>query len=196
MAQQLLVLGCDVTAPPDLAKEDHVERLIWGRFPGAGPGLGIGAMMDIADGFGVKMTFFLDEAETGQAGVSISRARQKILDRGHDLQLLPDSQVLGKLPDFNFEDFDSAEAMHQYLRRYWAQDGECEIACLQFRSWSLLHKDKEGAVVYKGQERANRLREFFRYMPREVQVVTAKELHGRLQSEEIKPKTDRGADHS
>jgi hypothetical protein len=187
MNQNLLVLRCDVSAPAELAAEDRAERLIWGRFPGAGPGLGIGALMDIADGFGVKMTFFLGPPDTAQTGDSIARAARKILDRGHDLQPFSDGSRLSGLPDVHFEEFDSAEGMHDRLRGIGPLGDGANTVCLRFRSWSLLHRDEQGIPVYKGQEHANRLREFFRYIPVETQVITVSELIGELQ---------RGADRS
>jgi len=185
MKHNFLILVCHVAAPDGFASNDHVERLISGRFPGAGPGLGIGAMMDIADGFGVKMSFLIDTEPENTHGESVAQAAKRIQERGHDLQQLSDESVLSDLAGFRFEDFPSSEAMHEHLRGLWSKSGESNAACLQFNSWSLLHRNDQGIPIYKGQENANRLREFFRYIPREVQVVTASELQRKIESGEI-----------
>ncbi|MFC1734504.1 methyltransferase domain-containing protein [Candidatus Hydrogenedentota bacterium] len=97
-----LVLTCDVEALPDCVATDHVDRLIWGRFPGMEKEAGIGLMMDIADEFGVAITFFLDVHERHLYGDKIDEVGKYILQRGHDLQLhahptiLPDSFWLEK----------------------------------------------------------------------------------------------------
>jgi hypothetical protein len=82
-----LILTCDTEALPSAATEDHVDRLIWGRFPGQHSGAGIGLMMDVADETGVKISFFFDVFERLKYGQEIDYAARYIVDRGHDLQL-------------------------------------------------------------------------------------------------------------
>lgn len=80
-----LMLTVDVEAQTHRAVESHVDRLIWGIFP-EGPA-GIGEMMNIADKHGVKLTMFLDWAESDKRGDSIRDVGREIDRRGHDLQL-------------------------------------------------------------------------------------------------------------
>jgi ubiquinone/menaquinone biosynthesis C-methylase UbiE len=81
-----LMITVDVEAQPRRAASDPLERLIWGRFPGA-KDAGIGRMMDIADKHGVKLTMFLDYCETGIYGDELLNVAREIHRRGHDLQL-------------------------------------------------------------------------------------------------------------
>lgn len=75
----------DVEAQPNRAPDDHVSRLIWGRFPEGE--YGIGRMMDIADQGGAKLTMFTDLAEIDRYGVSFEEVARSIDQRGHDLQV-------------------------------------------------------------------------------------------------------------
>lgn len=80
-----LMITVDVEAFPRRAEKDHVERLIWGRYPdGRG---GIGEMMSIADKYGVKLVMFLDYVEEYLWGEQIQQVAREIHARGHDLQL-------------------------------------------------------------------------------------------------------------
>jgi hypothetical protein len=85
--KKYLILTCDTEALPKEATEAHVERLIWGQFPEAPAEAGIGLMMDLADQFGAKITFFLDVLERLAYGGEIDQVARNILHRGHDLQL-------------------------------------------------------------------------------------------------------------
>ncbi len=79
------MITVDVEAFPRRAEKDHVERLIWGRYPdGCG---GIGEMMDIADKHNVKLVMFLDFVEEFLYGEAIVEVARAIHARGHDLQL-------------------------------------------------------------------------------------------------------------
>jgi len=75
----------DVEAQPRRADCDHVDRLIWGKYPEGRAG--IGEMMDIADKHGVKLTMFLDYCEEHLYGDSLLDVGREIHRRGHDLQL-------------------------------------------------------------------------------------------------------------
>lgn len=79
------MLTVDVEALPERALRDHVDRLIYGCIDGEE--WGIGRMMDIADKHQVKLTFFLDFAETELYGDKITEAGKYIVSRGHDLQI-------------------------------------------------------------------------------------------------------------
>jgi len=119
-----LMITVDVEAFPKRAEKDHVERLIWGRYPdGRG---GIGEMMSIADKYGVKLVMFLDYVEEFLWGEQIVEVAREIHKRGHDLQLhshpeiFPDSfweergiprlKVPGNATD------EQADALMQFLR--------------------------------------------------------------------------------
>lgn len=86
MAAQYLVITIDVEAQPGRASQDHVERLIYGNFPGKGRA-GIVEMMDIADRYHVKLSFFLDVLEEVIYPKQIEAVARLIVGRGHDLQL-------------------------------------------------------------------------------------------------------------
>ena len=85
MLKHRLMLTVDVEAQLRRAKEDHVNRLIWGKFD-AGTA-GIREMMTVAEDHSVKLTMFLDWAELDIHGEAISEVAREIYDRGHDLQL-------------------------------------------------------------------------------------------------------------
>lgn len=96
------ILTVDVEALAMRAPNHHVDALIYGR--SGGQEWGIVRMMDIADRYGVKMTFFLDFAEVELYGDEIIQAGKSILERGHDLQLhchydLLSQKVRERFPD-------------------------------------------------------------------------------------------------
>lgn len=83
---QYLVITIDVEALPARQSQDHVDRLIYGNFPGRGRA-GIVEMMDIADRHEVKLSFFLDVLEEVIYPTQIEAVAKLIVARGHDLQL-------------------------------------------------------------------------------------------------------------
>lgn len=87
-----LLITIDVEAGPHLQSADHVARLIWGEF--GKHRLGIGRMMDIAERYGRKLTFFLDFCETLQYPGAFERICREILAHGHDIQLHAHTQFL------------------------------------------------------------------------------------------------------
>ena len=80
-----VVVSIDTEAQPNRAINSQFEKLIDGRF-GSDSG-GIHRMMDIADRYGVTLSFFLDYAEVDLYGEKIIRIGQEIDSRGHDVQL-------------------------------------------------------------------------------------------------------------
>lgn len=80
-----LMITVDVEAFPKRAEKDHVERLIWGRYPDGNGG--IGEMMSIAEKHGVKLVMFLDYVEEFLYGEELLNVARIIHARGHDLQL-------------------------------------------------------------------------------------------------------------
>jgi ubiquinone/menaquinone biosynthesis C-methylase UbiE len=84
----------DVEAQPRRAEKDHIDRLIWGRFPNERAG--IDEMMRISDRHGVKMTLFLDYCEEHLYGDALLDVGREILRSGHDLQLHAHLDFLSK----------------------------------------------------------------------------------------------------
>lgn len=62
-----------------------MDRLIWGRF--GEREVGIGRMMDIADAYGVALTFFVDYCESARYPGEFERITAEIVRRGHDAQI-------------------------------------------------------------------------------------------------------------
>ncbi len=89
-----LVITIDVEAGPHLQSADHVARLIWGEF--GHHRVGIGRMMEIAERFGRKLTFFLDYCETLSYPGAFEYISRFVADRGHDVQLHAHTQFLNK----------------------------------------------------------------------------------------------------
>jgi len=88
------LISVDVEALPGRATQDHVERLIWGRF-GTGRPAGIGQLCNIFEQFGVKATFFIDYSTAKIHGEkSVFDAAEFIAKKGHDIQLHTHSEVL------------------------------------------------------------------------------------------------------
>lgn len=85
-ATQYLVISIDVEAQPRRQSDNHVQRLIYGNFPGVGRA-GIVEMMDVADRRNVRLTFFLDVLEELIYPTEIEPVARLIVERGHDLQL-------------------------------------------------------------------------------------------------------------
>ena len=118
------MISIDVEALPGRAIENHVERLIFGRF-GDGRSAGIERLCDIFDHFGARATFFVDYSTCvlhGDAG--IFKAAELLESRGHDVQLHMHSEVLvrNKNWPYNPTDFPSFAALDKNV----AQD------CLEF----------------------------------------------------------------
>ncbi len=90
---QYLVITIDVEALPLRQSQEHVERLIYGNFPGQGRA-GIVDMMDIADRHNVKLTFFLDVLEEVIYPKQIEAVARLIVARGHDLQLHTHAEIM------------------------------------------------------------------------------------------------------
>lgn len=79
------MLTVDVEAFSMRAPDKYIDTLIYGRIDGGE--WGIGKMMDIADRYGVQMTFFLDFAEAEFYGNEITDVGKYIVSRGHELQV-------------------------------------------------------------------------------------------------------------
>ena len=95
MSKPKVMLTVDVEALTMRAESDHVNTLIYGRKDGKE--YGIGKMMDIADKYGIKMTFFVDFAECELYGDDILEVGRYIDARGHDLQVHCHYDILEKI---------------------------------------------------------------------------------------------------
>ena len=84
--RRAFLVTVDVEALPARSDEDHVERLIWGRFDN-GEEAGMGRMLGMASAAGVPVTCYLDYAETQLYGDAIHDVGRSIHESGHDLQL-------------------------------------------------------------------------------------------------------------
>jgi len=85
MSMGYVMLTVDTEAQPQRATKDHVERLIYGRF--GEEELGIGHMMDVADKYSKKITFFVDIVADRVYPGEIKEVCEDIVRRGHDVQL-------------------------------------------------------------------------------------------------------------
>ena len=79
------MLTVDTEAQPARTARDPLEHLIWGRVEGVEAG--IGRMMDVADGHGARLVFFLDYAEIDLYGDGLRDVAREIARRGHEVQL-------------------------------------------------------------------------------------------------------------
>lgn len=111
-----LMITVDVEAQTGRADRDHLDRLIWGKFPEGRAG--IGEMMDISDRHGVKMTMFLDWCEEHLYGDGLLDVGREIHRRGHDLQLHAHLDFMHKdwwaknkiKPQFSLNELDADQA--------------------------------------------------------------------------------------
>lgn len=104
MSRPKCILTVDAEALALRAPAHHVDTLIYGRIDGEE--WGSGRIMDIADRYNVKMTFFLDFAETELYGDAITEVGKYIVSRGHDLQIhchydLLASKIFERFPQAN-----------------------------------------------------------------------------------------------
>ena len=85
MVKGYVMITVDTEAQPSRQSEDHVNRLIYGRF--GREELGIGHMMDLADEYSKKITFFVDMIAERVYPGEIRDVCNDIHSRGHDVQL-------------------------------------------------------------------------------------------------------------
>lgn len=88
-----VLLTVDVEALPARAERDHVERLVYGRFPGTAS-LGLRELMTAAERSGHSLTCFFDYCEHDLYGDSFLSVAREIDDRGHSLQLHAHPEVM------------------------------------------------------------------------------------------------------
>jgi len=85
LEEGFVMITVDTEAQPPRQSEDHVDRLIYGKF--GDEELGIGHMMDVADKYSKKITFFVDIVAERVYPGEIKEVCKDIIDRGHDVQL-------------------------------------------------------------------------------------------------------------
>ena len=90
---QKFLLTVDVEALPARAERDHIQRLIWGSFPGREPA-GLREMMNEAEAHKFVLTCFFDYCEFDVHGPALLDVAREIVDRGHDLQLHAHPEVM------------------------------------------------------------------------------------------------------
>lgn len=106
------MISVDVEALPGRAKEDHVNRLIYGTFDGGR--YGISRLCEILEERDIRATFFVDFACCCLHGdEGIFEAARLLRDRGHDVQLHMHSEVYVRklLQHLHIEEFPSFEAL-------------------------------------------------------------------------------------
>lgn len=79
------MISIDVEAQPKRAENNHIDRLIYGRF--GQEEYGIGRLFDIAEKHNARLTCFLDYAEQHIYGDELLDVGRYIVSRGHDLQV-------------------------------------------------------------------------------------------------------------
>jgi Methyltransferase domain len=87
-----LIITVDVEALPNRQASAHVDRLIWGRFNQAE--WGINQMMDIAQRYDKRLTFFLDYCEVFLYPGVFEQVSKAITGRSHDAQLHAHPELL------------------------------------------------------------------------------------------------------
>lgn len=83
---QNFLVTVDVEALPARAEKDHIDRLIWGSFPGT-KAAGLREMMSEAERHSLRLTCFFDYCEFDLYGDRLLEVAREIAARGHDLQL-------------------------------------------------------------------------------------------------------------
>ncbi|MBX7033081.1 polysaccharide deacetylase, partial [Alcaligenes faecalis] len=95
MRDRYAMITVDTEALPKRASDDHVNRLIWGRFPKGTAG--VAEMCKIGDEFGVKHVFFTDLCGAYSRLDELKEVVHWLDEQGQDVQLhthpeyLPDS---------------------------------------------------------------------------------------------------------
>ena len=78
----------DVEAMIYRASDNHVEKLIWGRFSGINEPIGIPKIIEILNSLSIKGTFYVDLFEIELYGLEeIKKVTDYIQENGHEIQL-------------------------------------------------------------------------------------------------------------
>jgi len=96
MNKRKVIITVDVEALSGRANQQHIDRLIWGRFPGQNEDYGLLKIMDIADEYKVPLTCFVDFASYNRLGEGILDVGREIDRHGHDVQVHMHLEDLGR----------------------------------------------------------------------------------------------------
>ena len=107
--QKYLIISIDAEAQSPRQSDDHVQRLIYGNFSDGRAG--ILEMMDVADGAGVQLTFFVDVLEETLYPGEIREVLRTIHARGHDIQLHQHAYLI---PDETWSEWQNDSQWHHH----------------------------------------------------------------------------------
>ena len=140
-SKRKLVITIDVEAFQTRQSTNYIDRLIWGRF--GNEEVGIGRMMEIADRYGHKLTFFVDYCEIFLYPRAFETISQEIVDRGHDLQLHAHPDLL---PDVFWE----KRGLKQWKTSLSGYTKERAEILMDFLLNSVLKVQKKSPVAFRG----------------------------------------------
>lgn len=141
MNKPKIMITVNVEALPVQAADHHVDTLIYGRL-GEGE-WGIKLMMDIAERYGVKLTFFVDFAEVELYGEEMIEVGRYIVSRGHDLQIYCHFELLREQIKSHFHDVDD-----DYTK--WCEDKEISSFIIDYCLSHYRDCGATGPIVFRG----------------------------------------------
>lgn len=141
MNKPKIMLTVNVEALPAQAADHHVDTLIYGRLDGGE--WGIKSMMDTAERYGVKMTFFVDFAEVELYGEQIIEVGKYIVSRGHDLQIYCHFELLREQIHRHFHDVDDDCSK-------WCEDEEISSFIIDYCLTHYRSCGATGSIVFRG----------------------------------------------
>ena len=141
MNKPKIMLTVNVEALPAQAADHHIDTLIYGRLDEGE--WGIKSMMDIAERYGVKMTFFVDFAEVELYGEAMIEAGRYIVSRGHDLQIYCHYELLRKQIQEHFCDVDD-----DYNK--WCENEEISSFIIDYCLTHYRSCGATGPIVFRG----------------------------------------------
>ncbi len=141
MNKPKIMLTVNVEALPAQAADHHVDTLIYGRLDGGE--WGIKSMMDSAERYGVKMTFFVDFAEVELYGEEIINVGRYIVSRGHELQIYCHFELLREQIQRHFHDVDD-----DYSK--WCEDEEISSFIIDYCLTHYRSCGATGPIVFRG----------------------------------------------
>lgn len=141
MNRPKMMLTVNVEALPDQAADHHVDTLIYGRRDEGE--WGIQSMMDIAERYGVKMTFFVDFAEAELYGEEMIEVGRYIVSRGHDLQIYCHFDLLREQVKSHFHNVDDDYSQ-------WCEDEEISSFIIDYCLTQYRRCGAAGPIVFRG----------------------------------------------
>ncbi len=141
MNKHKIILTVNVEALPAQAADHHVDTLIYGRLDRGE--WGIKSMMDTAERYGIKMTFFVDFAEVELYGEEIIEVGRYIVSRGHELQIYCHFELLREQIQRHFHDVDD-----DYSK--WCEDEEISSFIIDYCLTHYRSCGATGPIVFRG----------------------------------------------